>query len=311
VSFHQNASLFTLTPPSYPTQPFPFQIIVATFLAGYPILEATLSTFRRGVKRFLFNRSMEGAEKEHIHHCLLRSGFPAPAICLIAVLFQTILTLSALLVLSGQRALAVWILVPLLVFLSYAMPRMGFFNFLDFRVIRNNHPHYQIIHYFIFMQRAKLDLAEDREEVLALLSQTCAELGVETLHVLVKSDRGENGRCHFFWERKEDIAREYLNYVEVETGQDHLGHFQDQIVLAGNQGEADWIFEPHPAEAELDVEYRVAVSDFMKDALARICSLKNLVPGTDPKIEIGPLSHARVRSSLLRRKHAHSTEAAV
>jgi UDP-GlcNAc:undecaprenyl-phosphate GlcNAc-1-phosphate transferase len=225
VSYHKDAALLTHANPIHPFQPFPFQLFVSTFLVGYPFLEAALSTVRRGVKRFLFNRSMEGAEKEHIHHCLLKLGLPTPAICLVAVLLQTIFTASALLVLSEQRALAVWILVPVFIFLSYAMPRMGFFNFLDIRTIRHNHPHYQIVHHFIVMQRAKLGLADDREEMLALLSQTCAELGVEVFHILVKSDRGENGRCNFFWERKQDIAREYLRYIKIEIDEEHLGHF--------------------------------------------------------------------------------------
>jgi len=188
---------------------------------------------------------------------------------------------------------------------------MGFFHFLDIRAIRHNHPHYQIVHHFIVMQRTKLRLADDLDEMLALLSQTCAELGVEVFHVLVKSERGENCRCSFFWERKQDIAREYLRYIKTETDEEHLDHFKDQIVLAGNQGEADWIFEPHTEEAELDVEYRVAVSDFMKEVLDRICSLKNLDPGTDQGVEIGQLSHAKVRSSLLRRKHESKEEVAV
>jgi UDP-GlcNAc:undecaprenyl-phosphate GlcNAc-1-phosphate transferase len=309
VSTHKDATLFTHANPSMPYQPFPFQLFISTFLVGYPFLEAGLSTFRRGVKRFLFNRSMEGAEKEHIHHRLLKLGLSAPAICATASLLQVVFTAAALLVLFEQRALAVWVLAPLLMFLSFAMPRTGFFNFLNPRTIRHNHPHYHIVHHFILMQRAKLGLAENREEMLALLCQTCAELGVEVFHIEVKSDRGENGHCRYFWERKQDVAREYLSYIKIETGQEPLGHFQDRIALEGNRGEADWSFEPHTEEAELDVEYRVAVSDYMKEALARICALKNTDPTTDQGIEIDQLSHARVRSSLLRRKHA-SKEAA-
>jgi UDP-GlcNAc:undecaprenyl-phosphate GlcNAc-1-phosphate transferase len=309
VSTHKDASFFTVARVAHSFQPFPFQLFVSTFLVGYPFLEAALSTLRRGVKRFVFSRSMELAEKEHIHHRLLKLGLRAPAICLIALSVQIISTTVALLVLSEQRALAVWILVPVFMFLSFAMPRMGFFNFLDPRMIRNSHPHYQIVHHFIVMQRTKLALAEDLEEMVALLSQTCAELGVETFHILVKPGCGEQGCCRYVWERKQDVAQEYLRYMKAEK--EPLGHFKDQIVLDGERGAADWTFEPHREEAELDVEYRMAVSDFMKEALSRICSLKSDHPDEEQGVEIGQLSHAKVRSSLLRRKHASRAEVAI
>jgi hypothetical protein len=49
----------------------------------------------------------------------------------------------------------------------------------------------------------------------------------------------------------------------------------------------------------------------MKEVLDRICALKNPDPSTDQGIEIGQLSHAKVRSSLLRRKHESREEAIV
>ena len=286
------------------TQPFPFQITICTLLVGYPFLEVVLSTFRRGVKRLLFNRSMEWSEKEHIHHRLLKLGFRTYAICWSGILLQVIFTSAAVLVLSQQRALAVWIMIPAFMFLAYVMPRMGFFDFLNLEVIQKQKPHYLILHHFISMQRIKLNLTDGREEILALLSQTCAELGVQYFQIKVSDDRVKGGHFSYSWERPKDVVREYLDYIKTEKVKSKYDHFEDKIVLDDNQGEADWIFEPHTEENELDVECRVLVSDFMKTVLARICSLKGSYSATDKIIKISQLSHAKVRSSILRRKHA-------
>ena len=37
--------------------------------------------------------------------------------------------------------------------------------------------------------------------------------------------------------------------------------------LPDGKGGAHWVFEPHEGEEELDVEYRVLFSEFMKEAL--------------------------------------------
>jgi hypothetical protein len=45
--------------------------------------------------------------------------------------------------------------------------------------------------------------------------------------------------------------------------------FRDKVALSRHQGEAGWTFRPHPQEEELDVEYRVLISEFMKSALEK------------------------------------------
>jgi UDP-GlcNAc:undecaprenyl-phosphate GlcNAc-1-phosphate transferase len=301
---YRNDLLLTGTHSSASPQSFPFQITICTLLVGYPLLEVALSTFRRGVKRLLFNRSMEWSEKEHIHHRLLKLGFRTSAICWSGIALQSIFTLAALFLLLQQRALAVWLLIPFFMIMAYIMPRMGFFDFLNIDVIRKQKPHYLILHHFISMQRIKLNLTVGREEILALLNQTCAELGVQYFQIKVSDKRVKGGHFSYSWERPKDVVREYLDYIKTERVKSKYDHFEDKIVLDDHQGEADWIFEPHTEETELDVECRVLVSEFMKMVLMRICSLKNSYSTTDKVIKISQLSHAKVRSSILRRKYA-------
>lgn len=304
VAYRSTNFLFNAPHGTQSYQPFLFQICICSLFVGYPLLEVTLSTFRRGIKRLLFNRSMEWSEKEHIHHRLLKLGFRTSAICWTGILLQTIFVSAAVLVLSQQRALAVWIMIPAFMFLAYVMPRMGFFDFLNIEVIQKQKPHYLILHHFISMQRIKLNLTDGREEILALLSQTCAELGVQYFQIKVSDDRVKGGHFSYSWERPKDVVREYLDYIKTEKVKSKYDHFADKIVLDDNQGEADWIFEPHTEETELDVECRVLVSDFMKMVLVRICSFKDSYSATDKIIKISQLSHAKVRSSILRRKYA-------
>jgi UDP-GlcNAc:undecaprenyl-phosphate GlcNAc-1-phosphate transferase len=301
---YKNDLLWTDSNPLASPQPFLFQITICTLLVGYPLLEAALSTFRRGVKRLLFNRSMEWSEKEHIHHRLLKLGFRTSAICWSGILLQLIFASAALLALLQQKALAVWLLIPFFMIMAYIMPRMGFFDFLNIEVIRTQKPHYLILHHFILMQRIKLGLMVGREEILALLNQTCAELGVQYFQIKVNDKRVKGGHFSYSWERPKDVVREYLDYIKTERVKSKYDHFEDKIILDGNQGEADWIFEPHTEETELDVECRVLVSEFMKMVLERICSLKSSYSAKNKIIKINQLSHAKVRSSVLRRKVA-------
>lgn len=283
-------------------EPFRFQMIVATLLVGYPVLEVALSTVRRGVRSLLFGRSMEWSEKEHIHHRLLKMGLGASAICLIAVVFNAALTAAGLLAMEHQNALGVLCAAPVVLFLSATMPRMGFFDFLDIRHIRRHQPHYQIAHHFIGMQRIKLRLAAGQDEVLALVNQTSLELGVLGYRLLVRPDGEGKGGCHISWERPLEEQREYLSHLKKELVEGDIRQFKDKVVLGGGRCEANWIFEPITEEGELDVEYRVMVNEFMREALARLALLP--VPFRPSNVvDLQKAARTRVSSSLLRRRH--------
>lgn len=283
-------------------EPIRFQLFTATLLVGYPFLEVVLSTLRRGIKGFVFNRPMEWSEKEHIHHRLLKLGLGPGLICLVGVLTNSVLAFAGLLALGMQNALAV--LCGGLVLLSMAtlMPKLGFFDFLDLKLIRCHQPHYLVAHYFINMQRTKLGLAGHRDEIVALINQTCAEFGVQEFMIQVKANGHGNSPCRFSWERPMDVHREYLSHIRAEVESGNFQHFKDKMTIAGGDCEAKWFFEPHTEEADLDVQYRVLVGDFMKEALHRIYQLKGDY-NADPAVSLNGLAYAKVGSSLLRCKH--------
>lgn len=282
--------------------PFHFQVILATLIVGYPFLEVFLSSVRRGIKRFYFGRSMEWSEKEHIHHRLLKLGWGPYRIAAVGSSFNLLLAGAALLAMAQERALAVFCFMPVVVILTILMPRMGFFDFVDAGSLAVKRPYYLMAHRFMDMQKAKLDLVVDREETLALASQTCAEFGVQGFWIKADADADGKGGLLYFWERPHDIQREHLQFLKSDINTGNFEVFRERTSLEDEKIEAYWMFEPNAGENELDVEYRVLVSSFMKAILRRLRELESLDSDT-ALVEISNLAHAKVRSSLLRRRY--------
>jgi hypothetical protein len=86
---------------------------------------------------------------------------------------------------ADENARAVFVLTPVVIAFSVVMPYLGFFDFLAPKMLDTLKPHYQIVHHFIGMQRAKMPLASNRDEVLALVHQTARELGVQEYRMLL------------------------------------------------------------------------------------------------------------------------------
>ncbi len=297
----QPAFLHSAEPANF-TDTFRFRIIFATLMVGYPFLEVVLSTVRRGIKKFYYGRSMEWSEKEHIHHRLLKLGLGPAQISILGAVFNFLMVGAALWAMVHDYALAVFFLLPFIVILTILMPRMGFFDFLDASVLLGKKSYYLMAHHFMNMQQVKLKLVSDREEILALVCQTCAEFGVQGFWIKSEADASGKGGLVYYWERAHDIQREYLQFLKIEIISGDFEVFRERAALEEEKIEAYWLFEPHTEENELDVEYRVLVSNFMHSVLRRISDLSRITSGS-PMVEIGNLAHAKVRSSLLRRRY--------
>ncbi len=289
------------------SDPFRFRIIFATLMVGYPFLEVVLSTIRRGIKKFYYGRSMEWSEKEHIHHRLLNLGLVPIQISILGAGFNFLMVAAALWAMSHDYALAVFFLLPFVVILTILMPRMGFFDFLDATALMGKRSYYLMAHHFMKMQQVKLKLVSDREEILALVCQTCAEFGVQGFWIKSEADSLGKGGLVYYWERAHDIQREYLQFLKIEIISGDFEVFRERAALEEEKIEAYWIFEPHSEENELDVEYRVLVSNFMYAVLRRISDLSRLATDSS-MVEIGNLAHAKVRSSLLRRRYGDNKD---
>ncbi len=283
-------------------EPIRYQILTVTLLVGYPALEAALSTFRRAFKRYSMGRSMGSAEREHIHHVLLKAGWPVNRICLAAAAIQLALSGAGLLVMAHKNGLVLWLLVPLFILAAFFGPKFGFFNFLQ--MSSRQRPNFRVANYFISMQKVKLELANSREDVLVLVSQTSQEFGVKSCRLIIKPDENGLGGTDYFHEWDTRKPSEFLGFIH---GEGPAKSFSDHYKLSGGRGGAHWVFEPQAQEEDLDVEYHVLVSDFMRQALETALRI-----GTDQAtLEMpaaDPLAHEAVSSHILRRAPSRAQE---
>ncbi len=281
-------------------EPYRFQFLVATLIVGYPLVEVVLSTLRRGVKRFFLGRSLEWSEQEHLHHQLLKMGLKADSICVWAILFQGLLTSAALLAVVHQNALATWLLIPLVMILAYFGPRSGFFDFLRLNQSQAK-LHFQIANYFISMQRVKLRLTRSREEVLALVTQSCGELGIRCFRFFIKPDHNGKGSVDYNYQDPQ-VTRHRMEGLQDFSDENPPDEYFDYCEIPSQRGEAFWLFNEHSRADELDLEYRVLMSGFMREALERTTRLgEGLEPLAMSSVEILP--HGKISSHQLRKRH--------
>ena len=231
-------------------QPFHYQIMIATLLVAYPALEISLSVARR----LLHGRSIARGDQGHIHHRLLKVGWSAPAICLTAFVINLMPGLSAIATIAKYHGWASWILSLFGIAIGLGLSGLGFLDFLKPRVIGHLRPHFQIAHHFISMQKVKLGLAATREDVLTLVNQACLELGVKSYRLIIPANEHHKGGL--------DYSHEW------DSSRDSMNTHRDKVSLKDIGGAAEWVFIPPTGDAEeLDMEYRVLISEFMREAL--------------------------------------------
>jgi hypothetical protein len=139
------------------------------------------------------------------------------------------------------------------------------------------------------MQKLKLGLAPTREDVLSLVNQTCGELGVKSYRfMIIPGDDGQGGL-------------DYTNDWDPLRSKGSVN--RDQVSLKDNHGAAEWVFtHPTIGEEELDMEYRVLISEFMREALQTALALgENSKTLELPSVIALPTKF--VSSNALRRRH--------
>jgi UDP-GlcNAc:undecaprenyl-phosphate GlcNAc-1-phosphate transferase len=284
--------VFPLHPLSHPKvfQAFPYQIIVVTLMVAYPVIEIILSVFRRLLRGSPISR----ADKGHIHHRFLKLGWSPAAICGILLLSSLFPGTAALAILTHEYELAIGLLLIFGLLFGISLPLLGFLNFLEPKSLILRRPHFLIANHFIQMQELKLPLIHDPEEIFTLLTQTCIEFGVQGYKISVPSKKIEHS-----WERPLDEHRAYLTYLKTDLTHPDLKQFHDKIFLENNDGKAYWIFDPYTEEVDLDIEYRVLISDLMKKVLLHLAHL-SLTTATHSETQVHP--QVRISSKLLNRQ---------
>jgi UDP-GlcNAc:undecaprenyl-phosphate GlcNAc-1-phosphate transferase len=294
VALGHGTPLFQASPGAEPFQPFYYQILIVTLFIAYPVLEINLSVARR-----LFRgRPIYMADQGHIHHRLLLKGWTPVGIVVVAAAVSFFPGMSAFATLLGYKGLASWCLALSAMALGLGLPLLGFLDFLAPRFLINQRPHYRIAHHFTSMQRIKLALATTREEVLALVDQTCQELGVQACRLVIPADADKMGGLDYIYgfdpTRGDEMKAEVRGPV-------------DRVRLFGGKGGAKWMFEHQQGEEELDMEYRVLTSEFMKEALQIAARLGRHLDTLELS-SLAELPRHKITGLHLRRSHQESRD---
>lgn len=279
---------------------FPYQFGISTLVVVYPLMEISLTIMRRVVS----GKPIGSADKGHIHHRLLNWGWTAPMICIFATLMSVMAGVTAIMVRLHFYGLAGWLLVAGGILFMLLLHFCGFLELLHPRSIKSNRPHFLIANHLISAQRIKLDLSDSVSEVTALAAQTCIEFGVERCTIYIA--RAQDGPpFQFEWTKPSSVRGSLLLPAAEPSGSAILKTFSDRTELPSGSIAA-WTFEPHIIEDELDVEYRVLMSDFMRKALVRASALINTNPQVISERETAAAAAPRIDSTALRRRRTNS-----
>jgi UDP-GlcNAc:undecaprenyl-phosphate GlcNAc-1-phosphate transferase len=239
-------------------QPYHYQLLLAVLIAGYPALEVMLSVLRRGLQgRHLFR-----GDQGHLHHRLSRLGLSRFGIAAAAAGFNLLCGGIALAVLGHEKGQALVLALVLAGLLGLALPWLGYAHFFQRRWLQERRPSFAMADHFAAMQSAKLELAQDAGEVLALLVQVCHEFGFARCRLSLPQRLA--GGLGWVWDWR---------CIGQEQHQGLLEHVQVHAV-----GSAAWISTVRDGEAEVMMESRVLSSELMVKVLKRIHCLLPQAP---------------------------------
>lgn len=284
------------------SEPFSFHIAKITLVAFYPIMEISLSVLRR----YLSGKPIGSADKGHIHHRLLRWGWTARMVCIAAGLMGAIAASAVIAAEFHYLSRSGWLLMLLGVCFALVLHFCGYLEMLHPKFIRGNRPHFRIANHIVSAQREKLELVHNLGEISALAAQTCIEFGVKSYALKLVPGGIQTAPLDLSWSKPEDAHGTFIPPPEVPSGSTILTSFADKTDLRSGS-HAEWIFEPHDAEDEIDVEYHVLMSEFMRKVLEMAEQHYWNGSAPPPTLREQPTGTPGVSSSVLRRRKGGSS----
>ncbi|HEY3321094.1 MAG TPA: MraY family glycosyltransferase [Planctomycetota bacterium] len=313
-------------------EPFAYKLPLVTGVLAYPLLEMCLTVFRRALQ----GKSIASADKGHIHHRLLNRGWKPEHVAYFAIIFSLTAGGAVVCTMVQVRGVAVWYLAASGLLLGFVLHFGGVLDALSPLGILWSRPHFLVANHFIAMQKIKLQFVENVTELTALLTQTCVELGVQSFTMVFEPRHGEPEAAKLHWMRPDDAQGSLLPAVQPSVLAGPTGNprreqplvldtdapnaarparatqpsadaavSSDRVELSNPAAKAEWFFEPASAEEDLDVEYRVLMSEFMRMALVKAAALRETLTPEQFKSALNAdvalhSNHLRRRSSLRR-----------
>ncbi|MGH7441389.1 MAG: glycosyltransferase family 4 protein, partial [bacterium] len=235
--------------------PIEYKVVVACLLVGWPALEVLLTVARRGLQ----GRALGVADQGHLHHRLARLGLGPAAIALCAVAFNLLCAAAVLVFLDGDRGLALLLALLLAILVSLGFQRLGYTRIFDRDWLDARRPHFAVARHFVALQIAKLRLANDRDEVVGLVEQSCRELGVHACRVRLRDADG--GPWTWSWSEQNPLAPQHVA--------------RDHVRVPQTLSQASWTMDAQDQrEPELSMNLRVTMVEFMRRVLERLGELE-------------------------------------
>src|SRR5206468_683900 len=135
--------------------------------------------------------------------------------------------------------------------------------------------------------------------------QTCIEFGVKSYTLKLVPGGMQTTPLELEWSKPEFVHGSFLPAPEIPSGSAVLTSFTDKIDLPSGS-HAEWVFEPHDAEDEIDVEYHVLMSEFVRKVLIT-AEYQYWNGSAPPPSDATPVAPPGISSSMLRRRKNGST----
>lgn len=145
---------------------------------------------------------------------------------------------------------------PLAISLTLGLNELGYLSFSQGNWLGDRRPHFAVAVHYAALQTAKLKLARNREEALAILEQTCREFCARDCRVSFK-DTG-NGLATWTW-RWRDPNPSFAQASAV-----------DRLRLDAKRNYAAWSLDDDTREPALDMNLPMLMLEFMGQLLRRV-----------------------------------------
>lgn len=237
-----------------------YQILFLVLPFGYPLLELGLSLARRA----LVGKPVTLADRDHLHHRLSRQGWENSGILAVATLISALGGSASLLVGRGYDGAAAALLAGQSFLLANIFYAGGYSELLDRRRRRARMSAARLTHHIGVGYQLKVELTNSPEQLLRLIEEMCLEMGVSHLELLLRNHLHR-------WEIRFQQSRD----SEAREGNPPLTAESDRSVVESERAYCVFLL---PGSRNANHDLRLAMSNFLSKALARLESFSELPP---------------------------------
>jgi UDP-GlcNAc:undecaprenyl-phosphate GlcNAc-1-phosphate transferase len=237
-------------------------MLVAVIVLGYPVLDTLIAIARRSLR----GKPIFSSDQGHIHHRLLAKGLNHRYAVIAIYIFCALLSMLALAIVAENNTMTVLLLLGISIALALGFYFLGFFNFIMKKTRNNSKAQFKIAHHLGELLRAKMSMAQNFNDICALIEQACIEFQISSMTLEIQNNDIQKNGHQYNWhnpdlppvsdtDMKQKIKQE--NFHDTKTGL-----------------KASFLYDPQKADEELFLEYFLQLFLIMESA-AESLSINN------------------------------------